>query len=315
MSSGNITASYLSVTNNGTGATKKAGLEITGAAIVNLGTAITTPTPKLTFTGNTGDGVFINATAAGSKVALQNATLSNNTNDGIQVDLNGGTAANAATAALDTDTLSSNGNNGIEILQAPAAVSATVMTMNNVTVSSNGTPLVGSGVFLNGANGPVVTILQNSFVFSNKGTGVTISNTGTGAMTEAIVNNDIHENAASGVLFNGRTNLTGFSANKVHGNVGDQITISAQMAASAPSLTYNFDNASIDPCDVNRNQVWCYGNGTVGIKSTINNIVVNAAHMSWKVSNPSNNNDFIQGGGTGSVTFAPTCAAIGTTCP
>jgi hypothetical protein len=318
-------ASYLTISGNGTGATKKSGLEIVGVGTaVGIGTA---SDAAVTISGNTLHGININGTGTGAAADIRQAHITGNGSDGVYVSLNGGTAANAASASLTGLTVSSNGANGVEIVHAPGvgqagtSPGAAVMNMTGLTVTGNGTAGAAAGILFSGSVGPVVASLQTSKIQSNTGIGIAVANTGAvGAMAETIEGNDVSQNSSTGILFAGVMTLQGFSANTVHANVGDQISITSRQASNA---TYNFNNTSATPCDANRNQVYCYGSGTpggvgtVGIRvSTATNVVVDAEHMSWRnASAPANSVDYVVGpGGTASLDATNYCTPV-TTCP
>jgi hypothetical protein len=283
VSSGSITANYLTLSTNGTGTTKRSGLELAGAAVASLGVATDA---ALSITGNGLDGVNINATTAGSAIDMRKASITGNGLDGVSVDLNGGTGGSAATASFLNVTSSNNGGQGVDVLRAPLATSSIVMTIDGLTAKSN----TGSGIYLRGSNGNVGASIKNSKISLNTGVGIRIENGGN-TTEESIQSNDITQNSGGGIAFNQAHTLTGFSANTVHGNTGDQILIAARQTGNA---VYTFSNSSATVCDSNRNQIYCYQIGSVGIRvSGATNVTINAADVSWENTTPSAGTDFV----------------------
>ena len=302
---GAITANYLTLGSNGTGATKKSGLELAGAAAVNIGVA---PDAALSFTANGLHGVNINATTTGSQIDMRRAQITSNGGDGVSVDLNGGTGSGAATASLKSLTVSSNTGHGIEVLRAPLGAT-TVLLIDALTAKSNS----GSGVYLRGNNGNVVATLSNSSIASNAKYGVLIEQAGANITQENLQTNDITLNTSGGIAFNTSSTLNGFAANTVHGNGGDQILVAARQNPVATNPPYLFNSAGA--CDANRNQVWCYSATGVGIRVTGGSpAAVTASSMSWKTAVPAVNTDYITSGGAGTFTATTPCAAQ-PTCP
>jgi hypothetical protein len=304
VSGGNlIGANYLTLSGNGTGTTKKSGLEITGAAAIGLGVA---SDAALSFTGNGLHGVHINGTTSGSAIDLRSASITGNGGDGVYVDLNGGTGGGAATASLKTIAVTGNTGHGVEVVRAPLGTS-TAMVMDGVTAKTNG----GSGVYLHGAataTGSIVATVKNGILQQNTGYGVLIDQSTTGTTQENLQSNDIASNTAGGVDFHSSNTLNGFAANKVHNNGGDQILVEAPQNLAA---TYLFNSAA-SCSDGNRNQVWCYSAGRVGIRVTSALASVTADNMTWANAVPSANTDYVTAGGA--FTKSGPCTAV-TTCP
>jgi hypothetical protein len=308
ISSGSLTANYLTLSANGTGSTKKSGLEITGAAAINLGVA---SDAALSFTGNGLHGVNVNGTTAGSKIDMRKASLTNNGGDGMYVDLNGGSGATAATATLTSLTATGNTGHAIEVARAPLGTS-TALVVDGLTTKSNG----GSGVYLHGAatvGGSIVATVKNSKLQQNTGYGVLIDQSVTGTTQENLQSNDISGNTAGGVDFHASSTLNGFAANTIHNNGGDQILVEAAQNPVGTNPPYLLNSAgSCDP--TSRNQVWCYSSGHVGIRITGALASVTADDMTWANAVPSVNTDYVTSGVGSSLTKASPCTAV-TTCP
>jgi hypothetical protein len=304
IAAGMLTANYLTLSTNGTGAVKASGLKVAGTGVINLGAATDA---ALNFSNNGLDGVNIAGTTAGSAVSIFRTTASSNGGDGIAVDLNGGTGLPGATAVITNVTASSNTGNGVVVTRAPLVNSGNALTLDGLTISGNG----GAGIYLKTSAGNVGALIKNGKISGNTGVGVRVENGGAAnTVTESLQYNDITGNAGGGIAFNQTHTLTSFAGNSVHGNTGDQILIAARQVGNA---TYTFSNASLNACDSNRNQVYCYKNGGVGIRVTsAQPTTVDAKNISWQVSTPGNTTDFVQS--TSTVTFAPTCTPV-TTCP
>jgi hypothetical protein len=303
LAAGTLTANYLTLSTNGTGAVKASGLKVSGTGVVNLGVATDS---ALNFSNNGLHGINIAATTAGSAVSVMRTTVGTNGGDGIAVDLNGGTASPGATATIINVTSSGNTGSGIGVTRAPLVNSGLALTLDGLTLSGNGV----SGLYLKTTGGNVGAVLKNSKVSGNTGFGVRIENGGgANTVTESLQYNDITGNTGGGIAFNQQHTLTSFAGNSVHGNTGDQILIAARQVGNA---NYKFNNVSAVPCDSNRNQFYCYKNGGVGIRITSAATVVDANNVSWQVASPGNTTDFVQS--TSTVNFAPTCTPV-TTCP
>ena len=207
-------------------------------------------------------------------------------------------ATNASATFTDV-TATGNTSNGVEILRAPPANgTATVLTFDKLTASSNGA----AGVYLHGAAIGLQTAITNSFMQNNTGEGIRIDS-GAGAVSEAIQHCDISGNGTNGIAFNGLHTLNGFSGNSVHGNAGDQVLIASQQKLNA---AYNFSNSSL-VCDANRNSFYAYASPKVGINVTASTVTVNAADVScWKQQTPASGTDYIAGT-SGVFIYAPTC--------
>jgi hypothetical protein len=305
ISGGSLTANYLTLSGNGTGTTKKSGLEIAGAAAINLGVA---SDAALSFTGNGLHGVHTNGTTAGSKIDMRKASLTSNGGDGMYVDLNGGTGATAATATLTSLTVTGNTSHGVEVVRAPLGTS-TALVIDGLTAKTNG----GSGVYLNGpatTTGSIVATVKNSKLQQNTGYGVLIDQSVAGTTQENLQTNDISGNTAGGIDFHGSSTLNGFAANTIHNNGGDQILVEARQNPAVSNPPYVFSSAGA--CNASSNQVWCYSSGHVGIRVTgVLPAAITADDMTWANAVPSANTDYVT---SGTLTKTSPCTAV-TTCP
>jgi hypothetical protein len=328
VSAGNLTANYVTLSGNGTGATKKSGLELSGAAAVNIGVA---SDAAVSVTGNGLDGVLLNGTTSGSTLDMRRAsitsnggigvsatlatgaqlkmtsdTVSTNTTDGLALNL-----ASGASATLTSLTVSGNLTNGIEIAQAPIVGGVVELSIDSSTISSNG----GIGVWLHGAAGNIGASITNSKVNLNTGVGIQVQQGLATTTTETIQNDEVAQNGGGGIVFSTSSTLTSFQGNVVHGNTGDQITVSARQNG-AGNPVWNFRSAG-NACDVNRNQIYGYGGtcGTgVGLRvNSIASTTVDAQNVDWKNSAASAGTDYAVTGGN-AVTATFPCTAV-STCP
>jgi len=184
------------------------------------------------------------------------------------------------------------------------------LVLNTLTVSNN----ANFGVYLDGAAsvGNIAANLRNSTIVSNGNAGVHIGS-GSGFTTqEALMFNDISLNGAEGIRFAASSLLSAFVGNSVHANVADQILIAARQLGNA---TYDLRSPG-NACDVNRNLIYCYGSGGVGIRvSSTLSTSVDARNVSWSNSAPTAALDYVVIGAPGSTLDASlACSAI-TTCP
>ncbi|HVZ71118.1 MAG TPA: right-handed parallel beta-helix repeat-containing protein, partial [Polyangia bacterium] len=302
ITAGSLTANYLTLDSNGTGATKASGLKIGGAAAISLGTA---SDAALLFQNNGLHGVNINGTTSASNIDMRKVQSKTNGGDGVLVDLNGGTTSPGAIASITNVTASGNTGNGVEVVRAPLVASVVKLTLDTLTVSSNG----GVGVWLRGSTGNVGALLKNSKISGNTGVGLRAEATLVTATTqETIQTNDITGNGGGGIVFGSRDLLNSFVANTIHGNTGDQILVSAGQSGGG---NWNFRSPGLT-CDTNSNKVWCYGTG-VGIRLTANATTVDAENMGWANSGPSSGIDYVAAA-TSSILAGTPCTAT-TTCP
>jgi hypothetical protein len=300
-SGGVLTANYLTVSSNGTGATKKSGLELTGVIGVTMGAAADA---AISITGNGLHGVNIAGPTAGTSIDLERSTISTNGSEGISGDLNWGIGDVNTKASFKSLTISGNGSSGVEISRAPLVGATIVCTLDTLTVSGNG----GVGVFLSGVTGDVGATVKNSGISSNTGPGLVLAEFA-GTTTETIQNNDISLNSGSGVVFGTKSTLNGFSGNTIHSNKGDQILVSAQQNTTP---LWRFDG--LTGCDANRNQVYCYTAPSVGIR--VNSALptaVSARFMSWANAIPTAATDYVLTGPNVINTTGP-CGPV-LTCP
>jgi len=175
-------------------------------------------------------------------------------------------------------------------------------------VSSNG----GIGVWLQGNLGNVGASLKQSKISLNTGAGLKVQQSAGTTTQETLQNNDITQNSGGGVVFSTSSTLTSFQGNSVHGNGGDQIVVSARQNPVATNPPWNLRSVG-NACDVNRNQIYCYGAG-VGLR--VNSVLaasVDAENVNWTNSAPSAGTDYALTG-TNSVIATSPCAAV-TTCP
>jgi hypothetical protein len=299
MTGGGLTANYLTLSSNGTGGTKKSGLEVAaGIAAVNIGTA---SDAAVSITGNGEHGIKLNGPTAGTAIDIRRATVSNNGSEGISTNLNWGAGTSTTKASFTSLTISGNGSHGIDVAQAPLVGSpATIKCIfDSLTVTGN----TGSGVFLSGAVGSVGATVSNSKITSNKAVGIRVEGAAT---TEIFTGNDISLNVG-GVAFNTSSALNGFTSNTIHSNTGDQITI----LAPGP-----WDFHSPTACDGTQNKIYCYQTGVaISVSGTATS--VNASSVSWEHASPSLTQDYAISGGSTVTTSAsgfPPCAAIAS-CP
>jgi Right handed beta helix region len=285
VSAGTLTSNYLTLTSNGTGAVKNSGLRVSGVAVVNLGTA---SDAAVLIQGNGLSGVNINATTSGSAIDMRHSTVSGNGGNGISVDLNGGTVAPGAVASITTSTISGNTVNGVQVARAPLVGGVAKLTLDTLTVTGNGV----TGIYLQGNSGAVGAVIKGSKISGNISTGLRVEQVG-GATQETIQNNDITLNGAGGIQFNTGSTLSSFTGNLVHSNVGDQILVNARQTGN---VAWNFRTPG-NACDANRNQVYCYQNGGVGIRISAtpagNSTQVDARNVSWMNAAPSAGTDYV----------------------
>ncbi|HTA21075.1 MAG TPA: hypothetical protein VK989_17400, partial [Polyangia bacterium] len=318
LTNGGITASYLTLSSNGTGTTKHDGLKAAGIAAINVGV---NSDAVVNIKSNGANGVDIAGTTSGSALDLEHATIQSNGADGILVDLNGGTGTPGATAKFILDTVTANTSSGIEVKRAPLIGSVIKATFDQMTITNNS----GFGVTLTGVSGDVGASVTNSKITGNTNTGVNVAQVG-GTTTETIQNDTITGNgtavspatAAGGVNFATSSTLNGFTGNIVAGNGSDQITVSNK--PNLPATTWVFQSPG-QTCDANRNQVYCYSASGVGIRVNATlGTTVNAADIDWVHSAPTAGTDYVattlntvETSIAGQPNSGP-CAAV-TTCP
>jgi hypothetical protein len=298
---GVLTANYLTVSANGTGATKSSGLELSGVVGVTMGLA---GDSAISITGNGLHGVNINGPIVGTSIDLESSTISNNGSKGVSADLNWGTGDANTKALFKSLTISGNGANGIEILRAPLIAATIGCTLDTLTVTGNG----GGGVVLSGGSGDVGATVKNSKISSNTGTGLLVEEAA-GTTTETIQSNDVFSNGGSGIAFVTKSTLNGFTGNMIHSNTADQIVVSATQNTTP---VWRFDSPT--GCDGNRNQVYCYTAPSVGLRinsATATGVV--ARLISWANPLPTAATDYVLVPPNAILT-APSCAPV-LTCP
>ena len=301
VTAGTTTANYLTLNANGTGTTKKSGLEISGPADLSLGV---NTDAVLLFENNGLDGINVNGTTAASVLDVRKVQVTGNTGDGVSVDLNSGSAT------FTSLTLSGNTGNGVEVIRAPLVGSSTKLTMDTLTVSGNG----GNGIYLHATTGNVAAIIKNGKITSNTGFGLRFDEVqGTNTTQETIQNNDVSSNTGGGIDFHTQSLLNGFTGNTVHSNTSDQILVEARQTGNA---TWVFHSAT-NTCDSTRNQVYCYGaNGGVHVSAVTGAATsIDAEYMSWANASPTLTSDYVNSGASNNVvTVTFPCAAV-TSCP
>jgi hypothetical protein len=314
LTNGNITASYLTLSSNGTGSAK-AGLEIaTGVSAVNVGIATDA---AVSITGN-GVGVRVGSPTLGTAIDMRRASITSNLADGIDVDLNWGTTIDmpnmVTKAAFTSLNVSNNTGNGVVVTHAPPLSGAVKLTFDTLTIASNG----GIGFWLDGTGtNDVDSSLKNSKVQLNTGVGLKFQQ-GTGTTQETIQNCDINQNKGGGVLFSTSSTLVSFQANAVHGNSVEQITVSAPQNGGGNWNMRSIGNA----CDGNRNQIYGYGSASCGVtgggllvNSPTTATIVDAQNVAWENAAPGAGTDYVlTGAGGNNVLVASPCTA-NTACP
>jgi hypothetical protein len=294
---------------NGTGTTKSSGLRIlagtltvggAGGALVELAD---NGLHGLKIEGPGGAGTVINAS---------HVSMHGNGSDGIQVDLESAAAVNISDADV-----YGNGEAGVLINRVPAGAAGSFV-LDNTRLYMNGTATAGGfGLWIAADAGDAALTLRNSVVRANRDQGVRVEQ-GTGNTTRlGLEGNDVFGNntgagrSSGGLFFATSSTLTSFSGNKVHGNMGDQIAF-----ATKPN---GLDSWVLRPpsqmCDTAANQVYCYGNGAVGIRiqdSAPAGTRVDARNMGWANQNPMRNRDYDMPN-LDVVDTMPACTAV-TTC-
>jgi hypothetical protein len=298
MTNGTLSASYLTVDGNGLGASRYTGVHTYGSASVTLGAAA----DAVVECSNNGiHGVEIDGYGVSS---IAHATMANNGVSGVRIDLATSSSPPAPTVTIASSTLSGNPYNGVEVASAPLANGVTSVVLDSLVVSNNGH----NGVVLGESSGDVTATVKNSKIFSNTLAGVRINSTG----SKVLIADDIAQNTGAGIEFVAASTLDGFSGNSVHGNGGDQITISAAQQANA---TYVFSNPSGTPCDANRNQIYCYASAGVGIRlSAPVSMKIDAEDVSWSNSAPAAGIDYVATGASSTIDVSNACPAV-TSCP
>jgi hypothetical protein len=311
LTAGSLTANYVTLDGNGTGAAKGAGLKIAGAAVVSLGTA---SDAAVLIQNNLANGINI-ATLTSGQVDLRKATVQKNTGDGILADFN---PSGSLAQSISGMTITNNTQHGVQIVRAPLVASAIKVTLDGLNVTSNGpTPAVagkGIGVYLNGLTtsgglGAVGVTLKNSKIQSNKDVGLRMEGLATNVITHNIQTNDISGNGGIGVVIGARNTMNGFLGNTIHSNTGDQISLTAAPASGS------FSFHSPIACDATINKVYCYGTG-VGIRNASGS-TVDIGNMGWANVVPTAGTDYVNSGALSAVTngAAPTAPCGANACP
>ncbi|HXU81185.1 MAG TPA: hypothetical protein VN914_07295, partial [Polyangia bacterium] len=184
---------------------------------------------------------------------------------------------------------------------------------NSVSLSNN----IGMGAALVGDGGNVTATLKNCSVGFNQDQGILVRQGATFTTTVTLDGNDVFNNnsgagrAAGGIFFATPSTVAGFTANKIHGNNGDEIAVDAQPNGGD---TWNLSGAAA--CST-PNQIYCYGAPSVGLRildSAPPNTKVNAAGTSWTNLVPVKGTDFQFDMTKFDVMSLPACSAVTATC-
>jgi hypothetical protein len=209
--------------------------------------------------------------------------------------------------------LEGNGRDGLRALAGTALIGATGTA---VSIASNG----GVGVALRGDSGNLTATIKNCAIHDNHDQGLLIQQGATFTTSASADANDVYANNATagrgvgGIFFATSSTLTGFTANKVHGNTGDEIGFDAQ-----PNGGDTWDLSGAVGCG-SPNQIYCYtsaGGTSVGLRildTAPANTKVNAAGTSWSNLVPTKGADFDFDMAKYDVTALPACAAVTATC-
>jgi hypothetical protein len=212
--------------------------------------------------------------------------------------------------------LESNGRDGVRALAGTVTIGAAGMTA--VSIASN----TGVGVALLGDSGNLTATLKSASIHDNHDQGLLIRQGATFTTSATIDGNDIFANngtagrAVGGVFFATSSTLTSFTANKVHGNVGDEVGFDAP-----PNGGDTWDLAPAVACAA-PNLIYCYnpaGGGTsVGLHildtAPMTTKVNAAGAVSWSNLIPLKGTDFEFDMTKHDVTTAPACAPFVAIC-
>jgi hypothetical protein len=161
----------------------------------------------------------------------------------------------------------------------------------------------GNGLWL-GATGDVTASLINNTVRANRGFGVLVEQAANTTANVAMTGNDVSGNntgagnEVGGVLFRAGT-LTAFSGNRIHANGGIELGFDGQPNGGAALWDITGGNAG-------GNQIWCYGQGAVGLRvQGTSPSTVDARNVSWANANPMNNVDYASPGASMVIATMP----------
>lgn len=170
-----------------------------------------------TFSGNAGSGIHLTTLLSGSSdlLTIQNATLTNNTLDGIEIERNAAIQAPGpyiTNVSIDNNSITSNRRNGINIA-SEFADGADTYWMSNNTITNNTTN--GIRLFTQADADLTVVIGQTRIgnlvaantISNNGGDGINVTQnlgqTDLGVVTGTVVNNQIKSNTGNGINVNG----------------------------------------------------------------------------------------------------------------
>jgi hypothetical protein len=264
------------------------------------------------------------AGGAGTAINIQRANIHANGQNGLRVALTGtGSSVTAANSGI-----YQNQHNGVLVVGAPSANATNSLALDNLDIrlhTAVGTGY-GRGIWLHGDDADsddITATINNCKVHDNRDVGIIIDEDGPGGnVTEtraSLTGNDVYANnvnttsTVGGIWFATASQLTAFTANKIHGNGGDQ------MGFTAPQRVGGNWDLSPGACNASSNSVYCYSSSGVGIRVTnvgTSDYTVDARNVSWAHTTPSSaagSRDFFEGPDTDILVTTP-CTAV-TTCP
>jgi hypothetical protein len=260
-----------------------------------------------TVNANVGDGIE----ASGGSFVGSTVTVSANTQRGVLVRL----ATGGETFSCAGCTVSTNGRHGYEV-QAAVGGAGPAFSVTGGTVAGNGTGGVGMmgshGIWLRANDDDVDAAIANVIISGNThGSGLLMTRAGN-VVTATVTGNEITGNGATidlggpgaadvgGIAIVGSVALSAFNGNKVHSNVKNGVSVFGGTVNLNPG---SCSNASTPP-----NELYCYGQGNVGIVAS-GGANVNAGNNQWAHAPPTSGVDF-----QGAVDPGTACAAVAT-CP
>jgi hypothetical protein len=254
--------------------------------------------------GNAYNGLYVDTTGGTgtSAVTVTRAEIHDNAGAGVRIDYVAGGAA--GTTSISGGTIYKNGH-GVHVLRAPSpGAAAPGVTVSGAVVRENGDAAgEGNGLWL-GATGDVTASLINNTVRANRSFGVLVEQAANTTASVAMTGNDVSGNntgagnEVGGVLFRAGT-LTAFSGNRIHANGGIELGFDGQPNGGAALWDITGGNAG-------GNQIWCYGQGAVGLRvQGTSPSTVDARNVSWANANPMNNVDYASPGASVVIATMP----------